>query len=118
MAQKRLSMRKIEEILRLKYEKKLTHRAIAQACSVSSSTVSEYITHAKAAGLSWPLPEGLGAVNFCSKHHHLFSANCPRAFSAKRHHPHFLNNLPLSFVNNLKNSGYWLHAYVDMHLLL
>jgi transposase len=61
MAQKRLSMRKIEETLRLKYEKKLTHRAIAQACSVSSSTVSEYITHAKAAGLRWPLPEGLDA---------------------------------------------------------
>ncbi len=61
MAQKRISMRKIEEILRLKYERKLTHRAIAQACSVSSSTVSEYLTHAKAAGLSWPLPERLGA---------------------------------------------------------
>ena len=59
MAQKRLSMRKIEEILRLKYEKKLTHRAIAQACSVSAGTVSEYVAYAKAAGLSWPLPEGL-----------------------------------------------------------
>lgn len=61
MAQKRLSMRKIEEILRLKYEKRLSHRAIAQACAVSSSTVSEYVTHAKAAGLRWPLPEGLSA---------------------------------------------------------
>lgn len=61
MAQERLSMRKIEEILRLKYKVGLTHRAIAQACSVSPSTVSEYITHAKAAGLSWPLPEGLSA---------------------------------------------------------
>jgi transposase len=50
-------MRKIEEILRLKYEARLSHRAIAQSCSVSPSTVSEYITHAKAAGLSWPLPE-------------------------------------------------------------
>jgi transposase len=59
MAQKRLSMRKIEEILRLKYEKKLTHRAIAQACSVSAGTVSEYVAYAKAAGLSWPLPDGL-----------------------------------------------------------
>jgi transposase len=26
---------------------------------VSPSTVSEYVTHAKAAGLSWPLPEGI-----------------------------------------------------------
>jgi transposase len=52
-------MRKIEEILRLKFVNGLTHRAIARSCGVSASTVSEYITHAKAAGLSWPLPEGI-----------------------------------------------------------
>lgn len=63
MAQQRLSMRKIEEILRLKYESGLTHRAIARACSVSAGTVSEYVTHAKAAGLTWPLPAELSAVD-------------------------------------------------------
>jgi transposase len=52
-------MRKIEEILRLKYEARLTHRAIAQSCAVSAGTVSDYITRAKAAGLRWPLPEGV-----------------------------------------------------------
>lgn len=61
MAQASLSMRKIEEILRLKYEVGLPHRAIAKSCGVSISTVSEYATHAKAAGLSWPLPEGMTA---------------------------------------------------------
>lgn len=61
MAQERLSMRKIEEVLRLKYKARLTHRAIARSCSVSPSTVSEYITHAKAAGLTWPLPEGMSS---------------------------------------------------------
>lgn len=55
-------MRKIEEILRLKYEVGLTHREIAQSCAVSASTVSEYVTHARAAGLSWPLPEGLSGA--------------------------------------------------------
>jgi transposase len=59
MAQESLSMRKIEEILRLKYQVRLSHRAIAKSCAVSTSTVSEYVTHAKAAGLSWPLPEGI-----------------------------------------------------------
>ena len=59
MAQKRLSMRKIEEILRLKYERGLSHRAIGQSCAVSAGTVSDYVSRAKAAGLSWPLPEGL-----------------------------------------------------------
>jgi transposase len=54
-----LSMRKIEEILRLKFETGLSHRQIAKSCGVSPSTVSEYLTHAKAAGLSWPLPEGM-----------------------------------------------------------
>ena len=54
-----LSMKKIEEVLRLKYKNGLSHRAIAKSCRISASTVSEYVTHAKAAGLSWPLPEGM-----------------------------------------------------------
>jgi transposase len=52
-------MRKIEEVLRLKFDKRLSHRAIAKSCGVSTSTVSAYVTHAKAAGLSWPLPAGM-----------------------------------------------------------
>jgi hypothetical protein len=36
MAQERLSMRKIEEILRLKYEARQTHRAIAQSLNCDS----------------------------------------------------------------------------------
>ena len=59
MPRKGLSMRKIEEVLRLKYEARLSHRAIAKSCSVSASTVSEYVAAAKANGLGWPLPEGL-----------------------------------------------------------
>ena len=81
MSQKRLSMRKIEEILRLKYEAGLSHRAIAQSCSVSASTVSEYVTHAKAAGLSWPLPEGMSDEELEAL---LFP---PQAASAQRHIP-------------------------------
>ena len=59
MAQERLSMRKIREIMRLHYEKELSQRAVAQACRVSHSTVKEYVTRAAAAGLKWPLPEDL-----------------------------------------------------------
>ncbi len=61
MTQASISMRKIEEVLRLKFENGLSHRAIAKSCALSASTVSEYVTHAKAAGLSWPLPEGMTA---------------------------------------------------------
>ena len=61
MAQKGLSMRKIEEILRLKWEKGLSNRAIAKSCRISAGSVSNYIQRATVAGLSWPLPENLGA---------------------------------------------------------
>lgn len=59
MAQKRLSMRKIKEILRLKHESGLSNRAIARVCSISKETVKEYLCRASEAGVSWPLPERL-----------------------------------------------------------
>ena len=59
MAATRLLMRRLREILRLKYEAGRTHRAIAQACTVGLGTVSAVLARASAAGLTWPLPEGL-----------------------------------------------------------
>lgn len=52
-------MRKIGEVLRLKWECGLSNRAIARSCRISQSTVSEYLTRAERAGLSWPLPATL-----------------------------------------------------------
>ena len=57
MTRKRLTVKKIKEILRLKYEAKLSNRVIAGACMVSNSTVGEYLKRAEAAGLGWPLAE-------------------------------------------------------------
>jgi transposase len=59
MPREHLSMRKIREILRLKWESKLGDRPVANSCGVSRSTVSDYVRRARAAGLSWPLPEDL-----------------------------------------------------------
>ena len=59
MPREHLSMRKIKEILRLKWESKLADRQVANSCGVSRSTVSEYVRRALAAGLSWPLPDEL-----------------------------------------------------------
>ena len=56
MAALRLPMRKLRELLRLKYEARLPQRAIAQACGVGLGTVTAYLQRATAAGLSWPLP--------------------------------------------------------------
>lgn len=59
MSQERLTMRKIREVLRLKWEAGLSHRAIGRACHISNHTVGEYVRSAAQAGLGWPLPEGL-----------------------------------------------------------
>ena len=46
-------MRKIKEVLRLKYEYGLSVREIARSCQVSRTTVSEYLVRARAAGIDW-----------------------------------------------------------------
>ena len=58
MAQNKLSMRQIQEILRLKHQNQLSVREIARSCGLPASTVGDYLKRAAAAGLSWPLPEG------------------------------------------------------------
>ena len=52
-------MRKIREILRLKYEQGLSHREIAQACAIGAGTVSRYLRKTTARGVGWPLPAEL-----------------------------------------------------------
>ena len=49
-------MRKLKEVLRLA-SRGLSQHAIARSCSISQSTVHEYVTAAVAAGIEWPLPE-------------------------------------------------------------
>ena len=61
MAATRLLMRKLRDILRLKYEAGLSHRAIARACSIGVSTVSVHL-RAMAAGPRWPLPADMDYV--------------------------------------------------------
>jgi len=59
MPRGRLLMLKIHEVLRLKWEGKLSNRAIARSCGISHSTFMEYLRRWEAAGLIWPLPETL-----------------------------------------------------------
>jgi len=59
MTRERLTMRKIQEVLRLKWASGLSNRAIARSCSISHSTVKEYLQRAELAGLRWPLLEPL-----------------------------------------------------------
>jgi transposase len=59
MPRERLSVRTIREVLRLRWEAGLSHRAIAASCRLGATTVRECLLRAQAAGLSWPLPEDL-----------------------------------------------------------
>jgi transposase len=52
-------MRTIKEILRLRWEAGLSYQAIAVSCRKGQTTVRDYLLRAEAAGLSWPLPEGM-----------------------------------------------------------
>ena len=67
MAKERLSMRKIREILRLKFECGLTNRQIAKSCSVARSTVADYLLRARSAGLTWPLPDHISDSDLYSR---------------------------------------------------
>ena len=57
MAQRRLSMRSVHEVLRLRHKLGRSLRDIAAAVGIPLSTVSTYLRRAEAAGISWPLPE-------------------------------------------------------------
>ena len=59
-------MRKLNEVLRLRFELGLGQRAIARACSISQGAVHNYLKKA-AAGFGWPLPKA-GTRNASKKH--------------------------------------------------
>ena len=65
-------MRKIREVLRLKYAQGLSSREIALACSMGRTTVREYLGRARMAGLSWPVDFDDDKLEQM-----LFVSNCP-----------------------------------------
>ena len=59
MPAERLSMRQIRDVLRLCCAAKLPQRAVARSLGLSQGAVSGYLSRARAAGITWPLPEDL-----------------------------------------------------------
>jgi hypothetical protein len=59
MPVKRLSMRKIRDVLRLRAQGGLSHRQIARSLGLGRTTVAEYLRRAGKAGVGWPLPADL-----------------------------------------------------------
>jgi transposase len=56
MANRRISMRKLRQALRLAWEAGLGLRPIGHSLGLSPTTVGEYLRRAEIAGLTWPLP--------------------------------------------------------------
>lgn len=52
-------MRKIKEVLRLRFELGLGQRQISRSCGIGLGTVHEYLERATAASIGWPLPKSL-----------------------------------------------------------
>ena len=49
-------MRKIKEVLRLRFEHQQSARQIAKSCDIARSTVKEYLDRVQKTGIPWPLP--------------------------------------------------------------
>lgn len=106
-------MRKIKEVLRLKYDCGLSAREIARSCQVSRSTVADYLMRARAAGISWPEASALTDTMIDEK---LFPAP-PVPSSVKRSEPdyeHIYNELRKYRKFNLALIQVWLE-YKEEH---
>lgn len=58
MPRERTSMRKIREVLRLKWKLGLSHRQVRRSVQIGHGTVCDYLQRAKVEGLSWEQVEG------------------------------------------------------------
>ena len=70
MPGERVTMRKVREVLRLKFEALLSNRQIAASCVLGKSTVADYLERFKNSGLTWPLDEDMDDSRL---EEHLFS---------------------------------------------
>ena len=59
MAKRILTMRKIKEILRLRWALELSERMIGASLKIAHSTVGEYLKRAERAGLDWAQVENM-----------------------------------------------------------
>jgi transposase len=59
MPAERLPMRKIREVLRLKYVCGASDRVISRSVGIGRTAIAEYVRRAAVIGISWPIPEDL-----------------------------------------------------------
>jgi hypothetical protein len=76
-------MRKTKEVLRLRFELGLGQRQIARSCGMGLGTVHQYLERAAAAGIGWPLPEGLSQEELEAKPCRPERRDCDRSQTGK-----------------------------------
>ncbi len=59
MPRPHIAMRKIRHVLRLALGEQMSYREVGRATALPHTTVADYVRRARAAGLGWPLPEGM-----------------------------------------------------------
>jgi transposase len=116
-------MRKIKEVLRLKYEAGLGHRQIARGCSIGVATVHDYLHRAEAAGLKWPLPEGwdderLATTMFVRERQREAQRSLPD-FAAiheqLQQHPHLTLQLAWEEYRQAQPDGYGYSRFCELY---
>ena len=60
-------MRKIKEVLRLRFECNLSEREIARSCQISRTTVTDYLRRAAVARLTWTEAAAIGEIQIVDR---------------------------------------------------
>ena len=107
-------MRKIKEVLRLKFECHLSEREIARGCQISRATVTDYLRRATIAGVNWAEAAALGEVQLIER---LFPVLPPSSQADSRPTPdfqHIYDQLRTYHKYNLTLTQLWTE-YKEAH---
>jgi transposase len=118
-------MRKLKEILRLRYELGLGQRQIACSCAIAQGTVSQYLKRAQQAGVSWPLPQGwddrqLESALFGGTPRRAYENHKPQPDFARIHeelqrHPHLTLQLAWEEYRQVHPDGYAYSRFCELY---
>jgi hypothetical protein len=108
-------MRKIKEVLRLKFECGLSERQIARSCQISRTTVTDYLRRATISKLKWPEAAALGEVQLVERLFPVIPAvERPGSIRPAPDYEYIYNELRTYRKVNLTLTQLWLE-YKDKH---
>jgi transposase len=118
-------MRRIKEVLRLRFELGLGQREIARACAISQGAVHNYLKKVAAAGISWPLPEGwdekrveqalFGEQSPVVRSHERSLPNFPSLHEQLQQHPHLTLQLAWEEYRQVHPEGYGYSRFCELY---